>query len=1110
MASTKTNNLSEDEIKRLLEFYKSVNYELMASGELIRQFNLQLKRQKGQLYDLARVSKMVRGEFSELRSISREVSALHAEIERRDEAIADVCQQLNVDRNQFLESLKTEEKCTERIKKLKKEIKDLNDKRGDLNDDKRLKKAEKAAAEAAGDTALAASKQAEIADIDRKRKDNLKEVKTRKKERDAVVVQHGKLQLLERETSLLERDKQLHDVLNAQIEEGNILLEKREEKYNNIKKGLMASWGVAKNIANRWYEWQHMAYSTSRALGKDREQAEAFFNRSLRYTRELSKNYGMSYEQVTKFQSELSNTLGRAVDMSRQQIETTAAMAALSSPEDATRLVDEMDRFGGSIQDASFYMELTQERAQKLGLNPVKATKTIADNLRLASTYSFKSGIDGLSKMALEAQRLRVSMESIVQASDNFNTIEGAIENSAKLQMLGGKFAAFGGNPMANLYNATSSQEDFFESVKQMFSDNGVFNRRTGVVEIDPMTRRFIMEAAKSMGLSVNEALQMTQSSVKNKEISSRLRDVGFTDAQRAFIESKAQYDARTQSFKITDEYTGEEKDVSMLTPEDVVKLQANTIDEKHMFGDVRDIRDYLYNNVLGRQKTRAIRGMSYKENYEGMKEGIAATEVTAFNGIGKPVADLLNDTNSWLSKIYGWLTASPWLTFLGHAMGAGVYAAVSGVIASKIGDGLKYGIGGYKFDSQLNKATGGMGGGTASGTTTPPTRGSKTTQRGLGPRMRLFGMKYGRIGTALGATMLVAGTAYSMFGGDKGETGKSKELQELEKQTRLLEEANGRSGAGGIGTSRAMSASAPNVTINNSITNDSKGGALDTVFNTADMAAMPIGTMLAIDSMTGGRGAKALASKGGMAGAIGKNMLRKGVGVGMIAGSAASLAQGLLTEEGSTANKVLGMAGDALSFGSIGLALGGPIGAAIGGVLGLAKGWYDASKATPSTSIAEPEKFAEGGIVGGNDYEGDRVHARLNSGEMVLNRNQQSALYSSIKELSIKGPEVKSLPVVGAATAIRDYNTNASYQSGKTGRPSSVKMSLEVSGTIKLDLGGRQTSISADELLRSPEFKRQLADMVSGRLNESSNAGKRNLESQRNNVASQYMGIGR
>ena len=36
---------------------------------------------------------------------------------------------------------------------------------------------------------------------------------------------------------------------------------------------------------------------------------------------------------------------------------------------------------------------------------------------------------------------------------------------------------------------------------------------------------------------------------------------------------------------------------------------------------------------------------------------------------------------------------------------------------------------------------------------------------------------------------------------------------------------------------------------------------------------------------------------------------------------------------------------------------------------------------------------FAEGGIVGGNSYTGDRLFARVNSGEMILNRAQQAAL---------------------------------------------------------------------------------------------------------------------
>jgi TP901 family phage tail tape measure protein len=39
--------------------------------------------------------------------------------------------------------------------------------------------------------------------------------------------------------------------------------------------------------------------------------------------------------------------------------------------------------------------------------------------------------------------------------------------------------------------------------------------------------------------------------------------------------------------------------------------------------------------------------------------------------------------------------------------------------------------------------------------------------------------------------------------------------------------------------------------------------------------------------------------------------------------------------------------------------------------------------------------KFENGGIVGGNSYSGDRVPVRVNSGEMILNRNQQTELFN-------------------------------------------------------------------------------------------------------------------
>ena len=42
---------------------------------------------------------------------------------------------------------------------------------------------------------------------------------------------------------------------------------------------------------------------------------------------------------------------------------------------------------------------------------------------------------------------------------------------------------------------------------------------------------------------------------------------------------------------------------------------------------------------------------------------------------------------------------------------------------------------------------------------------------------------------------------------------------------------------------------------------------------------------------------------------------------------------------------------------------------------------------------------YAEGGIIPGNSYYGDRLVANVNSGEMILNRRQQSNLFKMINK---------------------------------------------------------------------------------------------------------------
>ena len=54
---------------------------------------------------------------------------------------------------------------------------------------------------------------------------------------------------------------------------------------------------------------------------------------------------------------------------------------------------------------------------------------------------------------------------------------------------------------------------------------------------------------------------------------------------------------------------------------------------------------------------------------------------------------------------------------------------------------------------------------------------------------------------------------------------------------------------------------------------------------------------------------------------------------------------------------------------------------------------------------------FADGGIVGGNSYSGDRLWARVNSGEMILNRSQQASLMNGGNvKFVIEGSQLKGV----------------------------------------------------------------------------------------------------
>ena len=94
------------------------------------------------------------------------------------------------------------------------------------------------------------------------------------------------------------------------------------------------------------------------------------------------------------------------------------------------------------------------------------------------------------------------------------------------------------------------------------------------------------------------------------------------------------------------------------------------------------------------------------------------------------------------------------------------------------------------------------------------------------------------------------------------------------------------------------------------------------------------------------------------------------------------------------------------------------------GGLLAIPASIAIGAQGAAQIATIAAQKFATGGIVGGNSTSGDRVPAMVNSGEMILNRQQQNNLFNQINSGGGGGAITINAPVTvngGDASSIED-----------------------------------------------------------------------------------------
>lgn len=549
----------------------------------------------------------------------------------------------------------------------------------------------------------------------------------------------------------------LRKIYSAELK-NNIELKKTQEYWGIIKKSAEEVWNQVEKGANLWMKYNERAISDAKRLGiTSKKEAIGYMETLMENSKTLARNFGMTAEQAMKMQDAYIKVTGRAAMLTESQMEDIAAASKLMGEESVQSAMNIMDKMGSTSQTTMELMDKNFVRAANSGLDTVKASEEFVKNMSLANKLNFRNGVDGISKMTIYSQRIKMNLQEVANVADKFSTIEGAIEGSARLQMLGGAGALYGGNPMQMMYEALSDPEALFDRMGKMFGQQAVFDRRTGESKIDPVQMQIIREQAKAMGMNPDEAIQSAKQQAKLNAIESDFTKYASSayatasDEQKAAIQNKAEYDKEKQTWVI--KYMSEEGEERVVDIKNLTEEERDAITKDNV-EDVKDIRSHV--------RKIASELVGTKERWNSMKDQFTTGVSQIISPIIKGFDSALSFINN--SALWSGITGGG----VGTALGLGAYGMINGGIGlSKLTAGKWINKKGLNFVSKVF----GRGGGEAVDKGNFVSDGGKNIEAGKaidGTKKHKAGLKFAKGRKLVNAKKVLTGVKSGLRFGSK------------------------------------------------------------------------------------------------------------------------------------------------------------------------------------------------------------------------------------------------------------------------------------------------------------------------------------------------------
>ena len=469
---------------------------------------------------------------------------------------------------------------------------------------------------------------------------------------------------------------------------------------------IQAAYGKIKGLG--LFEMEKEIKKSALSMGILSKQSNSFRSTIVNAAKETTM-IGVGVKELSEMQSSYSEGLGRAVTLSKEGLIAMGQMAVVTGlgAEGTSKMAEDMERQGLSAERTGAFVEQTLNDTSKMGLNTTKVMKNVANGMKMLNRYNFKDGVKGLAKMAKTVTKLGVDMEFAAGFADKLWNVEGAVDMSAQLSVMGGAWAKMS-DPFHLMYMARNDMEGLTSEIAEAAKESVSFNKETGEFQMASKEMHRLKIIAEQTGLSYDELTTAAKNAAKFSKIKGQVQ-FSMNKEQQEFLTNAAKMDENGKAYI---EINGSKKYMNQLTQSDKAYLDAQ-IKEKATMKERAEQSitfDEQFTFLINQLKVFLLPLVKTMNDELIPKLRELSAKFTAKGGWGEKLEVLAATVGSWVSSIAGWMIEWPKLT-----AGLLLFAKVGPTVGKIVGffwERAKWFTNGVQLGLGFNSVAGGGSGG--------------------------------------------------------------------------------------------------------------------------------------------------------------------------------------------------------------------------------------------------------------------------------------------------------------------------------------------------------------------------------------------------------------